>query len=127
MEELLQQVAQMRQQLADFVTHFQQHTHIGSDLTQKLPITSTFGGLVKSNVSGNTLPRGWSVAVSGGNVYTLTHNLNTTNYGIVVMPYSFTLNANPGTHGLTTFTIEFDNSSGTAFAVDWEFVLTVTV
>ena len=108
---------------------FRRHKHLGIDMTQLLPAQTstknTYGGAITST-AGGVFPTGWTVAVNGSTkIFTVTHNLNTTSYSVVSIPASFALQANLLTHGINTFTIEFDNSSGTAFVTDWDFVLTL--
>ncbi len=92
------------------------------DAAGAAPAAAAYGGKVISGSA--TLPAGWSMAVdSGTHIYTITHNLGVTTYSVVALPASFALQANLLSHGSTTFTIEFDNSSGTAFTTDWDFAL----
>lgn len=43
-----------------------------------------FPGFVESNAAGTPFPAGWSVVRNSGGNYTVTHNLNTTAYSVVV-------------------------------------------
>lgn len=105
---------------------FKQHTHIGSDMSQKLNIKIVYGGFVDLNASAATLPGSWMVSVSAGNVYTITHNLGVTNYTVIAIA----INSNSITsfhpflvRNASTFTVEFDNASAVAGKTDWTFSL----
>ena len=81
---------------------------------------SSYGGNIESNGTAVSLPTGWSSVVSGGHVYTITHNLGTTSYTVVanawgsnsviyfIPYYNFSSN---------TFTVEFDEKTGTTAGV----------
>ena len=99
------------------------HKHLGRDLTQPLTTGGFYGGKVASDASSNTLPSGWTASVNGSHLYTITHNLGNASYAVVAGTNSYSLNACVQSHGANTFTIDFENSSGTAFATDFDFVL----
>lgn len=103
------------------------HKHLGYDNSQILPTASlpSYGGRVTST-AGGILPTGWTVSVNATtHVYTVTHNLGTTNYSLIAFAYGAALPLIFLTYNSNTFTAEFDNSSGTAFATDWNFILRV--
>lgn len=87
--------------------------------------TSTYGGAVLSGGTG-TLPTGWSSSADATPVYTIVHNLGTTNYALVTttdvgLAYHQVVivkNAND-------FTVEFlAAGGGSAIGANFDFILT---
>ncbi len=67
------------------------HRHTGLDNTKTLGGASgtTYGGTVTgAGAAGSTFPTGWSVAHNGTGDYTVTHNLGTTAYVVVVSNFA---------------------------------------
>jgi hypothetical protein len=107
---------------------FKKHKHLGTDLTQKLETattTQTYGGKVLDTGAAGNLPAGWTSSKSGGNVYTITHNLNNAVYAVVAMAENANVPVMFFTPGLNSFTIEFDTGVGVATATLFRFVLTL--
>lgn len=106
---------------------FEHHKHIGTDRSIKLRQVS-YGGRSDSAGTTATLPPSWTVSKSGGHVYTVTHNLNTTSYSVVA---NTTDVAGVTTFhpiiviAANTFTVEFDTAVPAAGAVAWAFNLTL--
>lgn len=94
------------------------------DTWTSLGASAAYGGKVDSAATSEVVPTGWSASYnSGTKIYTVTHNLGTTAYAVVAMAPSFALQPVLQSLGSDTFTIDFENSSGTAFATDFHFVL----
>lgn len=83
-------VEKLKKDLESLTSLFNQHQHRGSHVDQSLVLERTpYPGYVKSD--GTTaapyfLPAGWSVARAPTGAYTVTHNLNTTQYAVVCQP-----------------------------------------
>lgn len=87
-QNLQNQVASLTTQLTALTTQFNFHKHTGADLSSKIDIPAAqqvYGGFVNSGgTTGTPFPSGWTVATPGAGRYTITHNLATTNYSVVV-------------------------------------------
>lgn len=69
-----------------------------------------FGGTVNANgTAGTPFPSGWSVAHTGTGAYTVTHNLGTTNYVVVI-----TLNGS-----LTVSVVNLQSKLNNSFKFTW--------
>lgn len=95
-----------------------------------LGASNSYGGYVDSGGSG-TLPTGWSSSYNGtSKVYTVTHNLGTTSYGVVpaamgsgalvgyFIPQQLARNTND-------FQVVFTTTGGAAGATEFNFILTL--
>lgn len=119
----------MQKQIDALAHTLHTHKHLGNDLTQKLNAASiTYGGRVDASATSAVLPTGWTVSVSAGHVYTVTHNLNTTSYAVTVS----TVDSGGATHfvplfvfSANTFTVELDTTGGSAANTAFNFMLTL--
>jgi len=84
--------------------------------------SASYGGSVASDAGSNTLPSGWSASVNT-TTYTITHNLGTTAYAVAFSVASYSLKDVLQTRGANSFSVDFENSSGTAFATAFDFIL----
>jgi hypothetical protein len=88
------------------------------------PGSTSYAGIVDAGATAEIVPTGWSVGVSA-NIYTVSHNLGTTSYSVVVSPMADL------THfviediviGANTFTVRFTNTAGVSTTTKWHFVL----
>lgn len=119
----------MNETLEQLTTLFKNHKHLGADKSQKLLSSSvSYAGGIYTNGVAVILPTGWTSSKSAGNVYTIIHNLNSTSYGVVAIA----INSNGQTYfhpyfvfNTNNFTVEFDDTSATAGATEWNFILTL--
>lgn len=120
-------VSTLSQQVSTNEHRLNTHRHITSDLTESVNTTSTptsYGGYVNSSGTGVVLPTGWTSGLSS-HLFTVTHTLGTTNYGVVVTPYSTVAHPIIYSYGTSTFQVELFDSSYSLTDVGFFFTLNV--
>lgn len=121
------QILDITKDVSDLQYQMAHHRHIGSDKTQKVSSGATvdsYGGTVASTGSALFLPTGWSSTKTGTGAYTVTHNLNNTNYAVVLTASGgvlsigvvYTINSN-------NFTLSFFSSGASLQDTKFCFVL----
>lgn len=87
---------------------------------------TSYGGKVTSNAAGSPFPSGWSLEHPSTGNYTITHNLGTNNYVVVVMCDSTTTRAITITSkSSSSFNIYIKNSAGSDTDTDCYFIVKV--
>jgi len=83
-EKMLNEASAKLGELSDL---FYNHTHKTIDGSKDLGTGRVYTGLVNSDgTPGSPFPPGWTSSLAGG-VYTVTHNLGTTNYTVTATVY----------------------------------------
>ena len=85
---------------------------------------STFGGNVVSGAAGTLFPSGWTVTHTSTGVYTITHNLNTTAYAVVITLVTPGLIAAVTSRAANSFQVSTENLTPAAANGDFDFILT---
>ena len=91
-------------------------------------IPLVYGGVIAANGTATVISTGWTSSTFGAGEYTITHNLGTTNYSVVVSPltdsgvgYSMAIYA----YDATTVTVFAYDSTNTLHDHAFTFILTV--
>lgn len=135
MPDLQQQLADLRKDFEELKEQVRQddivqnyHKHLGYDGSDKLP-QFVFPGYVKSDGTSAApyfLPSGWTCTKTGTGAYTITHNLGTLSYNVVLsvggatvgLPVIYTI-------ALTNFTLSTFSSGAALQNQDFTFIVTL--
>ena len=134
MPQLQQQFAQLTQSFNQLLATFQMHLHTGSDGSQKITTPTTtstqvaFVGNVNSNGTASTpFPTGWSSSRITTGIYTITHNLGSTNYAVVATAIGGNSVVHINSPGSTTFGIIPESVGSTPVGQDTQFYFNLSL
>jgi hypothetical protein len=88
-------------------------------------VSNVYAGSVVSNAAAAYFPTGWSFSRTGAGIYTITHNLGTTNYSVNITPIGIVADfAAAYTKTTTQFSVVIANSSTVPVDSNFDFIVT---
>jgi hypothetical protein len=126
-DQLLRDVASLKQGLSEQEHRHYTHEHKGTDLTKKLSqgtSVNAYAGFINADGSAAVIPAGWTSGVAS-HKFTITHNLGTTNYAATATPSNFLAHAETFGYTSSKFDVQIFDASSALEDVTWTFTLVV--
>lgn len=90
------------------------------------PSATTYAGDVTSNAAGTIFPAGWSVGHTGTGIYTITHNLASTNYIVMLTMRGAYFSIHYQSKNTNTFQVVTNLTTSTPADLDFSFFVIIT-